>query len=318
MQARSSMRANALIAAVGLLMIALAGCAEQAEPVQDDELPPGVGKELKATEDTGVIRGVVVDAAIVPIEGVTISLDEDTSTLTDANGFFGFEDLEPGGYFIEASKAGWQTIQSSTVVEAGVSNPPLVRISLALDPSSAPTVLARQFDGMIVCSVSIIAVGYSACDNDFLVEYHDEVKPTLPDHVQSEMLWKSTQALGDWMSFMYSTSGSGALLHNYVEDEGPSPLLLRANMTVLEENDVQGYSGGLQLRIFNSGIEGSDIGRDYGDPIDGDNCIERPVLGGCTKGIGATVDQSFVVYTHLFYNQVPDEDWQFSVHGEWK
>jgi hypothetical protein len=82
-----------------------------------------------------------------------------------------------------------------------------------------------------------------------------------------------------------------------------------------DSSDPVGCSGTLCIRIFNSPMEGTDIGRDYGDPTDGDNCVERPQLGGCTTGVGATVDQTVTVYTHAFYNFMPADDWQFSVHG---
>ncbi|MGB1586238.1 MAG: hypothetical protein ACPHID_04245 [Thermoplasmatota archaeon] len=129
------------------------------------------------------------------------------------------------------------------------------------------------------------------------------------------MLWASTQPLGEWMTLVYSAPGDGVLLHNYQDVEGPSPLVVKANTTLMEENGViDSYP--LQVRIFNSGVEGSDVGRDYGDPTDGDNCIERPGLGGCTTGLGATIDQVMTVYTHAFFNFEPEEDWQFSRDGD--
>ncbi len=311
------MRTAILIAAL-LSMVTLAGCAESSEQVQDDELPEGVGEELQATETTGVIRGIVVDSAIVPVQGVDITLSTGQTAVTDEDGFFGFQGLEPGSYFIQAQKAGWENIQASTTVSAGEDKPPLVRIQMVPDPVTLPSVAALQFDGIIVCSFSLVAVGFAACsaaglDDRFIVTYDMASLGGFPTYVQSEMIWQSTQALGENMNMLYSAPGDGALLHNYEESEGPSPLVNRANQTLLEENDVSGY--GLQIRVFNSAVTGTDIGRDYGDPTDGDNCIERPALGGCANGLGATIDQRFVVYTHAFHNWEPAEDFQFSNDG---
>lgn len=299
-----------------LALTALAGCAEEApEPVEDDEAFDGL--EAQATEDTGIIRGVVLDPAIVPIEGATVRIEgNDMTTVSNEAGAFAFSGLTPGTYFLSIERLGFQSTQSSADVVAGDSAPPVVKIQMIPDPTTVPFASTFVYDAYIQCSESVIVVGYSGgCDNNFLVNYEKDVLGRTPDFAQSEMLWDSTQALGEWMNVMYSSPGDGALLFNYVEDEGPSPLVIRANQTLMLDNGVvDDYP--LQVRIFNSGIEGSDLGRDYGDPVDGDNCIERPVLGGCTTGIGATVDQVLTVYTHAFYNFLPDEGWQFSVDGD--
>lgn len=33
-------------------------------------------------------------------------------------------------------------------------------------------------------------------------------------------------------------------------------------------------------------------------------------------GVGVTLEQSFDIYTHLFWNMVPEEGWRFSFHGD--
>ncbi len=301
-----------------LLIVSLAGCAEQA-PVQSDDLPEGVGEELQATETTGVIRGIVVDVTITPIEGATVSIKgQEKSTITDENGFFGFEGLEPQSYFLDVSKDGWKSAQASTTVVAGDAKPPLVRVQLEEDPATLPYSIPLKFEGIIQCSFSLIAVGYAACANvgdRFLQNYESDAVGGSMDYVQSEMIWKSTQAAGDRMTLLHSAPGEGALLTNYGQAKGVSPLVIRNNATTLEQYNVpDGYP--LQLRIFNAPIEGTDVGETFGDPRDGDNCIERPVLSGCTTGLGATLDQTFVVYTHVFHNYLPDPEWQFSVDGD--
>ena len=242
----------------------------------------------------------------------------DQTTLTNEDGAFVFSGLSPGTYFLDVERAGFQATQTSADVVAGDSAPPVVKVQLVPDPTTLPFASSFIYDAYIQCSESLILVGYSGgCDNDFLVSYSSDVLGRTPEFAQSEMLWESTQTLGEWMTLVYSADAlpGNTLLHNYVEDEGPSPLVVRANQTTMEDNDViAGWP--LMVRIFNSGIEGSDIGRDYGDPTDGDNCVERPQLGGCTTGVGATIDQVLTVYTHAFYNFEPREDWQFSIDGE--
>lgn len=299
-----------------LVLSSVAGCAEEAPPEPEDE--PGAG--LKATDDTGVIRGVVVDAAIVPVAGVDVRLDDEGSATTDEDGFFAFSGVTPGSHFLEASKAGWGTVQTSVQVVAGVDRPDIVKIQLEPDPSSLPRVQPLSFEGIIVCSFSVIAAGHATCStlnlgDEFLQEYGADQLGGDPDFVQSEMVWESTQQGGSRMSLLYSAQGDSTLLDNYAEATGESPIMVSANRTALAAYDVPGGQS-LMIRVFNAAVEGTDLGETIGDPTDGDDCFDRPVLGGCTTGIGATIDQTFTVYTHAFFGFEPDEGWRFSEHGE--
>lgn len=301
---------------LALVLIAFAGCAEDAAPAPADE-PAFDELEVKATKDTGVIRGVVVDTSIVPIEGAKITIkSNDLSATSNANGAFVFEGLAPGAYFLEATKLGFASVQQGVDVVAAVDDPPVVKFQLQPDATTTPFVQPMVYEAYIQCSESVILVGYSGgCQNDFLVNYGPDILGRTPDFAQSEMVWESTQPAGDWMTLLYSAPGEGVLLDNYQDVEGPSPQLVMANRTLMESYGViDEYP--LQVRVFNSGIEGTDIGRDYGDPVDGDNCIERPVLGGCTAGLGATIDQQISVFTHAFFNFLPEEGWRFTVDGE--
>ena len=117
-----------------LLVPLLAGCADEAAPEVDD-FAQNLDQELQATEDTGIIRGVVVDFAIVPVADATVTLTGlDRSTQTNEAGAFGFDGLEPGTYFLEISKLGYNSTQASTDVEAGTDTPPVVKVRLEAAP----------------------------------------------------------------------------------------------------------------------------------------------------------------------------------------
>jgi hypothetical protein len=123
---------------LALLMSAslLAGCSDaDAEP---EELEIDV--EVEATETTGVIRGVVVDEAIRPIAGATVRLKtlDPQATVTTAVGAFGFEDLEPGTYFLDIEMLGYASVQTSAEVVAGVSEPDPVRVMLTAVYTGTP------------------------------------------------------------------------------------------------------------------------------------------------------------------------------------
>lgn len=306
-----------IVWALMLCGAAMAGCAEEPAVEQQDEEAFGE-LDAQATEDTGVIRGIVVDPSITPVQGAIVTvIGPEMETTTNENGAFVFEGIEPGSHFLKAAKPGFSEVQQSVEVRAGVDTPPIVKIQLVPDATTQPFIQAMVYDAYIQCSESLVLVGYSGgCSNDFLVEYGPGELGRTPDFAQSEMVWESTQPLGDWMNVMYSSAPlpGETLLHNYVEDEGASPLTIQANQTLMESKGVIN-EWPLMVRIFNSGLEGTDIGRDYGDPRDGDNCVERPALGGCTTGVGATIDQVLTVYSHAFFNVDPDLEWRFLEDG---
>jgi hypothetical protein len=303
-----------------LLLTVLSGCSGDASnkgDVAEDEDFDDL--DLDATEDTGIIRGVVLDEAIVPLAGVAVRATgtggSPLETETTDVGTFGFDELEPGIYFLSASKPGYISGQLSVEVVAGEDEPEIQKIVLAADPVSAPFAQGYVFDGFIECSVSIIAVGFAACSsvgalNDrFIVQYTPQ---RVPDWAQTEMIWDSTQQVNDGLALLYSGTREGqALLYNYGDQRGPSPLLVTANQTTLEEFGV-GNGTDLVIRVFNHPIEGTTPP----DPVNGDDCLDRPALGGCATGIGFTIEQDFTHYTHIFYGYTPQPDWLFSVDGE--
>jgi hypothetical protein len=108
------------------------------------------------------------------------------------------------------------------------------------------------------------------------------------------------------LSLSYSASGDGALLTNWADDEGPSPLLVQTNRTLNDEWIANGSQ--VYIRTFNGPIEGTRPA----DAANGDDCFDRPGLGGCLTGLGITLQQQFVIYTHAFYGYTPDPSWLFS------
>ena len=301
------MRAGTLLTL--LCTALLAGCTQAADPKPDvdDEDFDGLG--LQADKDTGVIRGVVVDEAIRPVPGVTIALSGVGAgeTKTEDNGLFGFSRLAPGSYFLSASKPGFLPVQQSVEVVAGDADPPITKILLTADAATTPFAQTYHFDGYIECSGSFVAAGLAACSaaglpNDrFIVEYEIE-RP--PQWIQSEMHWSSTQALSPELDLVYSQPGEGALMDNWAEAYGPSPLLIQVDETLAANRSI-GAGENLLLRVFNQPVEGT-------EPA---GCVPRPVLGGCTTGLGVTVSQKFDIYTNVFYGYAPPADWRFADNG---
>ena len=170
------------VTAVAIALM-LAGCAEETpEPIEEDFT---LEEDLEATETTGVIRGVVVDSAIVPIVGATITISTTgQSTATNEDGAFGFDGLEPGTYFFEVTKLGYAPVQQSADVEAGVAQPPVVRVQMLPDESFVdPYSEMFQYDGFYQCGTSVVVV---CAAPGILLGFFGQPDPTDPDAPRSQ------------------------------------------------------------------------------------------------------------------------------------
>ncbi|HUR25911.1 MAG TPA: carboxypeptidase-like regulatory domain-containing protein [Candidatus Thermoplasmatota archaeon] len=308
-----------------VVSIALAGCSggkdEPPAPPPEEVAVQDLG--LEATATTGIIRGLVVDEAIRPVANTTITLagSKEGTTKSNADGAFGFDDLEPGTYFLRAEKLGFSQVQQSAEVVAGVSDPPIVKMLLVADLATTPFYDAYVFDGFIQCSFTLVAVSFAACsappiftgllcdqagvclgnvtEDNFGVRYTLARPPTW---LQSEMVWESTQAFGGEMAVMYSW-GCGDENGGFLCDhgaQGSSPVLVTANETEIAEIN-EGNLGNstdeqLFVRVFNRGLQETD-----------------PGPGG---GLGATLEQRFSIYSHFFYGYAPTEGWRFTQQSE--
>src|SRR5688572_29700093 len=148
------MRAIILVAL--LAAATLAGCAGTPSG-------PGGDPGLQVTETTGGIRGIVVDQAVVPVEGATITLAGGQSTATGADGLFNFTGLEPGDHFVMASKPGYLSVQQSVAVVAGVADPPIVKVLLERLTSAQPYVDFYKLEGFYECGFAAPVITDS-CD----------------------------------------------------------------------------------------------------------------------------------------------------------
>lgn len=328
--------------AVALLLVAtlLAGCSGGKAKKADDGIDEGSFDELDlvATKETGVIRGIVIDEAINPIADVNISvvgpLGMSGLVKSNAEGAFGMDGLEPGSYFLTATKPSYQGVQTAVDVVAGISDPDPVKVLLVADPSSVPYPNQYVMEGFITCSarIALTAVPAGECQpsDESQVNY---TLDRLPEWAQTEMTWKSTQALGDALSLVSECfSGdeepdsdpcpNGNLVVN--RSEGSAPLIIKFNQTLLHQFII-GEGHDLRLRIFAAGRQDTDlideeahnqrINQTTGGQV---QCIAWPAINqGCFRftGVGVILNQAFKVFTTVFYGYTPPEDWLFIETG---
>lgn len=306
---------------VALLML-LAGCSDS--PSADPPRDPTDDLDLKATEDTGIIRGYVVDNTITPLAGVSITLEGTAkSAQTTDTGVFGFDALEPGTYFVSAQKAGFTPARQSVEVVAGEDEPPALRILLEADAQFvAPYVETYVLEGYIQCGVTTPGVAVAVCsipngcfpgfgvcatNQNFTQDYFNLFVPVdnVPQHIQHEVVWEATQSTGNMFNLAMRTATREQFdAGGYNEDIGgdiigTSPLVGIINATMIEDEEI-GLDGlGLAPAVFTGGMEGTEP------------CVPAPA-DICLFPTGATVNQRFTMYTHIFHGYTPPEDWRFS------
>ncbi|MGB0652960.1 MAG: carboxypeptidase-like regulatory domain-containing protein [Thermoplasmatota archaeon] len=277
----------------------------------DDELG---GLDVEATDTTGVIRGVVVDDAIRPVAEATVKLSGggiNLETITNEEGAFGFEGLDPGTYFLRGSKLGYFESQASVEVVAGVDLPPVTKLLLETDAEGTPFYVLYDFRGFVECGTSAVALcgapyvavqiadlllnetgqgptGIGNPTNDNFLQAH--VIERAPALVQGELIWQSTQALGDHLTYYHSYTGKDHIgiqgtIHSVT---GTSPLLIQTDADLAATVDL-GPTTDLTVRVFAAG----------GD-----------------LPAGVVVQQEFQSLTHVFYGYTPPEDWRFTTTGD--
>jgi hypothetical protein len=285
----------------------LAGCSSPSDDTPSETGPTFDDLGLEATSETGVIRGVVVDEAVRPIAGATVALQgaDPREAVTTALGTFGFDGLAAGTYFFTVGKAGFVTAQSSADVVPGLAEPDVVKVQLTADAATRPYVDTYVFSGFVECMTPNVAL--CGLVNDLAGEVtHDNSQVVyelsrVPTWVQTEMIWRSTQAAGGEMSVMYSYGDCGGFFCDH-EAAGPSPLLLVANETDIATIGL-GDGTDLYIRTFTKAMPGTEACFPAGVP---------EVGGACTGPAGLTLEQGFEYYTHVFYGYQPPEGWRFS------
>lgn len=312
------------VAAAMVALVSLAGCAESGGGDEPQEDAISIADEFEATEETGVVLGVVVDETIRPVPDavVTLRTSPPQETTSNEDGEFGFGGVAPGTYVVEAQRLGYVAAQASVQVEAGTDRPDVVNLVVAIDEANQPYVQAFQFEGFVQCGMNYVAVcgvgpflgtllctQYDICvgniTNDQFIAFHEIDGP--PDWVQSEMVWRSTQSLSDELTMILSYGAREQFNEGFIEGNlnrstGPSPIYATINKTVAQNESVAlGVDNHLVPRVFSGSIPASR------------QCVPNPATGGqnCVS-FGFTIEQRFTIFTHIFYAYQPPLDWRFS------
>lgn len=115
------------------------------------------------SDTTGVIRGLVVDQSVVPVQGALVTLSGGRNTTSDEAGQFNFTDLAPGDYFLSVGKPGFTGAQVSATVVAGVAAPPIVKVLIERLTTAQPYLDHFKLEGFYECAQAMSFVT-DTCD----------------------------------------------------------------------------------------------------------------------------------------------------------
>ncbi|HUR61917.1 MAG TPA: carboxypeptidase-like regulatory domain-containing protein [Candidatus Thermoplasmatota archaeon] len=251
---------------------------------------------LAAEPGKGIVRGIVTDPAVRPLAGVNVTLrDAGRHALTDAQGRFGFSDVEPGVHFLAARKLGYSEVQASVEVKADDKEPRLTQLRLDAIPGMGPYVSLLKWDGFMQCSFIVAGAFGTGCLLTIAVPTGDDSRfystvDGTPTFLQNELRWTPTQTLGTNLCMRtYASKDIGGKLLG-PDTCGPDPILQSYNATQLKAAGV-GEAPGIERVVYVASYFPA-------------------------NAAGFALNQDFTVFTHLFYNFAPPEGWTFGKDGE--
>ncbi|HUR62587.1 MAG TPA: carboxypeptidase-like regulatory domain-containing protein [Candidatus Thermoplasmatota archaeon] len=299
-------------------MTVLAGCSASSSGTSASTTDPASDVHVEATRTTGVIRGIVVDAAIRPLGGAQVTTQAGSTRLwtnTTPTGAFGFQGLAPGTYFVVAEKPGYKQTQTSVEVVAGDSMPRATQVQLEANPVTKPYVETLSFKGFLACGAAIfltsvgcttVGPAATATASQAIFGY---TYTQLPMWMQGELIWDQTQAAGGeliWEAVIHNTNA-----HVGYRETTTSPALMYWNTTILKDHEEDVLKDGIDVRFF-GGAHPSCKSPVQPELPSNPSGFTRPLFFGC----GATLNQDVRIIVDTFYNFTPPTGWRHSKDGE--
>ncbi len=289
-------------------MVTLAGCAQSSDGGVDEKKLD----KIQVTDTTGGIRGVVVDTSITPVADARVLLNTGAETATDASGVFTFTGLEPGTYFVTAEKLLYEGAQASTLVQAGVDEPPVLTIQIARLAGVVPFVEVNQFDGFYDCAFAGPGITDS-CDMATRTVHDAGVEPvprSLQNNVNTGFITVSPQV-------------QTIIQEGFYDDSVTSRFWTMVSSTPIDNgcdcSDID--------YIDNIGDDGTTYGRgdrSTGEPFPATNGEEEvavrgfiPWFGFADPGVDYALGLEFQIFTTLFYNFEAQDGWNIQAREDY-
>lgn len=226
------------LAVLAVLAVTLAGCSSGGKDA------PGGASGPSGTVALPMLHGYIVDPAIRPVEGAVVTvLDNNVTTQSNANGYFGLDDLPTEQFLVlVASKAGY--LPQSKQITLVPDTPVRLNFTLEPEPITAPSRQVLPFEGFVGCQIATVGpTGNTSSDCNFGLEQRNRwdfaVEGMLAGAV-IEVFWDARSAAGESMGFTLETlelGQSNIILGDVV---GPSPLRVTVPQSVAEKYYPQG------------------------------------------------------------------------------
>ena len=315
-----------------LLLAGLAGCFGGGGGGNGE--PPEGG--LNVTDTTGGIRGIVVDQAVVPVPGATVTISGGATTTSDDLGLFNFTGLEPGDYIVTGEKLGFAGAQTTTTVVAGVPDPPVVKILLERLSTAQPYLDHFKLDGFYECAMAMFFV-VDTCDwvprtawdvaNESgsppptprsALRYYNTQEIDVPADtftIIQEAFWTDERVPLMWIMLdEYPVQASCDCSDTYGGVESGTPTYMRVERYLPDgSNNTEWQPAGFadaSSKGFPAGE--SVVARGFLPPS------EQPGPGSPDPNTwyGLAQNFQFTVITTLFHNYVPPEGWTFETRDQ--
>ncbi len=322
---------RSLVVAGSLLVVVFAGCAGSDPGTSSSDIATFDDLGGHATETTGLIRGVVVDTAVVPIPSASVSISGPSkSNLTaDTQGRFLIDGLAPGTYFVKAKAPLYHESSTSVEVVAGVNEPPVTKVQLAPFFSQKPYHLSDKKNGYFDCSQNGASPFYSS-SNCLADPCPTRVDPATCNQLPTAMMnnitnqnrewhmdvgpgWQSIVLEMQWTPTAQGTSPRMGMVvstykplrnpaHSFANVQMSSPLLIRLDTNVTHP------TAGTTVEPFKIPVEGMDRVSYF---VSARADANAPCIIAVCVPPGIALQQSFTVIWHQFYYGIVKPDWSF-------
>ncbi len=300
------MRLEPLLLAIALLLSGCTGgdaAGPAAEPAQQTVSIAGPA-DSGSLEDGGSIEGLVVDESVAPIAGATIGIDGFPETaLSGPDGAFAFNGVPGGTHTVFAAALGFGSAGKSVEVRVGeISTVTFTLASMAIE--NATYTELTVFNGFIPCGFGLVAVTVSAAcptGSSFTPGTDTEDVLTSVLTIFDELVWTQNSAASATRLYMDAGYDQTCNPCSYAErygrsPAGTSPIVLRMDGPFKGISDAEDQDAVYEVhhQVWVPGNDGSTSGTDPTGEIDG-----LPVI---------VVEQSFTLYTTLFYGEPAPEN----------
>ena len=223
---------------------------------------------------------------------------------------FGFDDLEPGTYFLKFSKPGWGSTQASNDVVAGDSLPAVMKVQMMRLPGTEPFASYLHYQGYIGCAFKAANFVFpNSCEAVGDPDQYDILNfdtNIVPEVLQSEIVWKHTQEIGSQMGTIQYVEDAEGERQRIGNVWGPSPLVCKVTKTEQCTNSDGTGGGGAPLN------ETGFPGRFYASVYTA--CYPQCIVG--AVGAGVILQQEYDLYATAFFNYAPPEGWTLQTDGQ--